>query len=94
MGVVLVHDRPGFHKILACVFVMGCSVLLLAIIIGSSVCVRAWLTIIIGLFYVAKTQLGVWLFEDLHGVSCSVGKLTHQALLYLSAYPLLHAIVS
>ena len=41
VGVVLVHDRPGFHKILACVFVMGCSVLLLAIIIGSSVCVCA-----------------------------------------------------
>lgn len=41
----------------------------------------------------AKTHLGVWLFEDLHGVPCSVGKLTRQALLYLSAYPLLHAIV-
>lgn len=45
------------------------------------------------IFVAAETQVGVWLFEDLHGVSYSVGKLTHQALLYLSAYPLIHAIV-
>lgn len=34
VGVVLVHDRPGFHKILACVFVMGAVVFFLSIIIG------------------------------------------------------------
>ena len=42
----------------------------------------------------AETPLGVWLIEDLHRVSCSVGKLTYQALLYLSVYPLIHAVVS
>lgn len=34
VGVVLVHDRPGFHKILACVIAMGTVVFFLSIIIG------------------------------------------------------------
>ena len=34
VGVVLVHDRPGFHKFLVCVFVMGMVVFFLSIIIG------------------------------------------------------------
>ena len=41
----------------------------------------------------AKTQLGVWLIEDLHGVTCTVAGLTHQALLYLSVYPLIDVVV-
>ena len=35
VGVVLVHDRPGFHRILICVLMMACSVLILIIIIGK-----------------------------------------------------------
>ncbi len=42
----------------------------------------------------AKTQLGVWLIEDLHGVSPSISRLTHTALAYLSVYPLIDAVVS
>ena len=44
--------------------------------------------------HTAKTQLGVWLIEDLHGVSFKVSQLTHSALLYLSVYPLIDAVVS
>ena len=44
--------------------------------------------------HTAKTQLGVWLIEDLHGVSSKVSQLTHSALLYLSVYPLIDAVVS
>ena len=41
----------------------------------------------------AKTQLGVWLIEDLHGVSLEVSSLTHTALTFLSVYPLIDAVV-
>jgi hypothetical protein len=34
VGVVLVHDRPGFHKFLVCVIVMGMTVFFFSIIIG------------------------------------------------------------
>lgn len=36
VGVVLVQDRPSFHKILACVFALGCFVVILAMIIGNT----------------------------------------------------------
>lgn len=100
VGVVLVHDRPGFHKILACVVAMGTVVLILSVVIGElrgqfSCCHFIVMTCsCLVCCCTAKTHLGVWLFEDLHGVSCSVGRLTHSTLLYLSAYPLIHAIVS
>lgn len=35
VGVVLVQDRPGFHKILACVVAMGLFVVVLAVVIGN-----------------------------------------------------------
>ena len=35
VGVVLVHDRPGFLKILICILVMSSSIALLLIIIGK-----------------------------------------------------------
>ena len=41
-----------------------------------------------------KTQVGVWLIEDLHGVTKSVSELTQNALVYMSFYPLLDSIVS
>ena len=34
VGVVLVHDRPGYHKLLVCVLVMAMFVLILLILIG------------------------------------------------------------
>lgn len=34
-GLVLVHDRPGFHKILVCVMVVSSSVVVLLIVIGE-----------------------------------------------------------
>jgi len=34
-GLVLVHDRPGFHKILICVLVVSSSVAVFLIIIGE-----------------------------------------------------------
>ena len=43
---------------------------------------------------VATTQLGVWLFRDLHGVSQNVSDLTSSSLVYMFAYPLFDAIVS
>lgn len=34
-GLVLVHDRPGFHKILICVLVVSSSVAVFLIVIGE-----------------------------------------------------------
>ena len=34
-GLVLVHDRPEFHKILVCVMVVSSSVVVLLIVIGE-----------------------------------------------------------
>ena len=42
----------------------------------------------------ATTQLGVWLFRDLHGVSDAVSDLTRTALLIMCTYPLFDAVVS
>jgi hypothetical protein len=42
----------------------------------------------------ATTQLGEWLFRDLHGVSEAVSDLTRTALLIMCAYPLFEAVVS
>ena len=42
----------------------------------------------------ATTQLGEWLFRDLHGVSENVSDLTRTALLIMCAYPLFEAVVS
>lgn len=39
-GLVLVHDRPGFHKILLCVVALSCSVVVLLIIVCE--CTGAW----------------------------------------------------
>ena len=43
VGVVLVQDRPGFHKILVCILVLASSVFLLSVIICklSCICVHA-----------------------------------------------------
>ncbi len=35
VGVVLVHDRPGFHKLLLCVVVMGIGVTIIIVVIGE-----------------------------------------------------------
>ncbi len=35
VGVVLVHDRPGFHKLLLCVVVMGIAVTIIIVVIGE-----------------------------------------------------------
>ncbi len=35
VGVVLVHDRPGFLKLLLCVVVIGTSVVFIIILIGE-----------------------------------------------------------
>ena len=38
VGVVLVHDRPGFIKILVCIVIMAISVVILLIITGEKNC--------------------------------------------------------
>ena len=44
VGVVMVQDKPGFHKILICVFIIGSSVAILLIVIGElTVCVWCFL---------------------------------------------------
>ena len=35
VGVVLVHDRPGFVKILICILIMASSIVVVLIIIGN-----------------------------------------------------------
>ncbi len=35
VGVVLVHDRPGFHKLLLCVVIMGIAVTIIIVVIGE-----------------------------------------------------------
>ena len=35
VGVVLVHDRPGFHKILVCVFLIGVFIFVLCVLVGE-----------------------------------------------------------
>ena len=35
VGVVLVHDRPGFHKILVSVLVMGATIFVILVLIGT-----------------------------------------------------------
>ena len=37
VGVVLVQDRPGFHKILVCVLLMGSFIFALTVLIGRLV---------------------------------------------------------
>lgn len=34
VGVVLVHDRPGFIKILVCILIMASSIVIILIITG------------------------------------------------------------
>lgn len=45
-GLVLVHDRPGFHKILLCVVALSCSVVVLLIIVCECTCTGAWCTVV------------------------------------------------
>ena len=53
-----------------------------------------FLCVMLCIVLIAATELGVWLFRDLHGVSETVSDLTRSALLYTCAYPLFEALVS
>ncbi len=46
VGVVLVHDRPGFHKLLLCVVVMGIGVTIIIVVIGECMPLTYTLTIL------------------------------------------------
>ena len=42
----------------------------------------------------AKTPIGEFLIADLHGVTEAVSRLTQNALVYMSFYPMIDSIVS
>ena len=137
MGVVLVHDRPGFIKILICILIMALAIVVILITTGEScytsstwmsrivytclegllslslsvslslslsLSLSALLSLSLSLSHThthtttttntAKTPIGRWLIEDLHGVTEAVTMMTQNALVYLSFYPLIDSIVS